>query len=534
MSATSDARLEDVAWGFEYGWRGQPSPTGSTRFVRTADLGRGSQDISWTTVPFSSEEPPQHLLLRPGDILVARNGEGSIGNSAVVLELPGPTTFSSNLIRLVPKTPDVGRYLACFMRSPHWSAEIGRLSSGAAIPNISSAKLRKLALPLFDEVAQARAIELCEETRRDADEARVRIGRARTELASLRAAAANEAVRGNLQSQLQALRSEVDDLSDSLPREPGLIDESPLLSAPWPTPSTWTWSTFGAETESFDAMRRALNASERAGMRGDVPYIGASGEIDRVSAHLFDGEYLLVSEDGSNLRARRGPIAHVIRGRFWAGNHVHVSEVHENLVPKFLALVLNRTKLDDLLTGVAQPKLSRRNLNRVPIPVPPREEQRAIVAAWSELDTPISDVDTRLESSAAEVSNLEAARMAGIFSGQLVPLDKSRARQHLNSLRELVRPTAEIGEGPDTVRSAKGSTATSSIDLVAAVATVTRAQRGAPTVEAVFKATGEDLAHAEQFFGQLWELVVSGAVRVDVSKSGRGQATVRALAGDAG
>jgi hypothetical protein len=211
-----------------------------------------------------------------------------------------------------------------------------------------------------------------------------------------------------------------------------------------------------------------------------------------------------------------------------------VSEVHENLVPKFLALVLNRTKLDDLLTGVAQPKLSRRNLNRVPIPVPPREEQRAIVAAWSELDTPISDVDTRLESSAAEVSNLEAARMAGIFSGQLVPLDKSRARQHLNSLRELVRPTAEIGEGPDTVRSAKGSTATSSIDLVAAVATVTRAQRGAPTVEAVFKATGEDLAHAEQFFGQLWELVVSGAVRVDVSKSGRGQATVRALAGDAG
>ena len=54
------------------------------------------------------------------------------------------------------------------------------------------------------------------------------------------------------------------------------------------------------------------------------PYYGASGIVDYVSDYIFDGDYLLVSEDGANLLARTTPIAFSISGKNWVNNHAHV------------------------------------------------------------------------------------------------------------------------------------------------------------------------------------------------------------------
>jgi type I restriction enzyme, S subunit len=81
----------------------------------------------------------------------------------------------------------------------------------------------------------------------------------------------------------------------------------------------WRKRPFGELTENFDSVRVPVkNADRRV---GPYPYYGASGIVDYVNKYLFDGEYLLVAEDGENLRTRNTPIAFLARSQFWVNNH---------------------------------------------------------------------------------------------------------------------------------------------------------------------------------------------------------------------
>ena len=66
-----------------------------------------------------------------------------------------------------------------------------------------------------------------------------------------------------------------------------------------------------------------MKANERK--PGSYPDDGASGIVDYVDGFLFDGEYLLIAEDGGeNLRTRKTPAAFLATGRFWVNNHAHI------------------------------------------------------------------------------------------------------------------------------------------------------------------------------------------------------------------
>ena len=56
-----------------------------------------------------------------------------------------------------------------------------------------------------------------------------------------------------------------------------------------------------------DNQRKPITSSNRE--KGEYPYYGASGIVDYVKDYIFDGDYLLISEDGANLVARKTPIA---------------------------------------------------------------------------------------------------------------------------------------------------------------------------------------------------------------------------------
>ena len=158
-----------------------------------------------------------------------------------------------------------------------------------------------------------------------------------------------------------------------------------------PLPDGWAWSTFGEITENFDGSRIPLRASDRKFQSGEYPYYGASGVIDSVDDFIFDGDYLLVAEDGANLLSRSSPIAFVAIGKFWVNNHAHVVQTHGGIPLKFLEYYLAATNLQFFCSGTAQPKLNKRNLNRIPIPIPPLEEQSRIV---SKIDELFSDLDS--------------------------------------------------------------------------------------------------------------------------------------------
>lgn len=141
---------------------------------------------------------------------------------------------------------------------------------------------------------------------------------------------------------------------------------------------------------SHSAARVPLSKMERESRRGSYPYYGASGVIDSVNDYLFDGEYVLISEDGENLKTRQTPIAFKAKGKFWVNNHAHVIQGHTEWLNDLLVYYFQNLDLSEYLTGAVQPKLNKANLESIKLllPVDPGE-QRAIASVLSSLDAKI-------------------------------------------------------------------------------------------------------------------------------------------------
>ena len=145
------------------------------------------------------------------------------------------------------------------------------------------------------------------------------------------------------------------------------------------------WKTLGELAENLDCMRKPVTSGLRES--GSFPYYGASGIVDYVKDFIFDGDFLLVSEDGANLLARRTPIAFSISGKNWVNNHAHVLRFATYAERRFIEYYLNAIDLMPYISGAAQPKLNQANLNSIKIPNPSLEEKAHIVAILDKFDT---------------------------------------------------------------------------------------------------------------------------------------------------
>ena len=191
----------------------------------------------------------------------------------------------------------------------------------------------------------------------------------------------------------------------------------------WALPSKWVWTSFDQVVDNFDSVRIPVRAADRAEMQGKYPYYGASGIIDHVNDYLFDGSFLLIAEDGANLLSRNTPIAFQAHGKFWVNNHAHVVRTLAGCPLGYLEAFFNATDLSPYVTGTAQPKLTQRNLNKIPVPLAPLPEQRRIVA---EIETQFTRLDagvTALERAQANLKRYRASVLKAACEGRLVPQD---------------------------------------------------------------------------------------------------------------
>ena len=140
---------------------------------------------------------------------------------------------------------------------------------------------------------------------------------------------------------------------------------------------------------SYNSKRKPLSSREREGRNGIYPYYGAQGIIDYLDDYIFDGEYLLIAEDGNNLRERKEDIARIAHGRFWVNNHAHIITNNHLSDMRFLKYYLNIVDISAYITGSAQPKLNKANLNNIKIKIPSLEKQKKIAKILSSLDDKI-------------------------------------------------------------------------------------------------------------------------------------------------
>lgn len=161
------------------------------------------------------------------------------------------------------------------------------------------------------------------------------------------------------------------------------------------------WMKLPEICENLDKKRKAVTASNR--ISGPYPYYGASGIVDYVNSYIFEGNYLLVSEDGANLLARSTPIAFSISGKNWVNNHAHVLKFHNIFTQKYIEHYINMIDVAQYISGGAQPKLNQENLNKMLLPVPSQSEQQRIVFILDKFEALVNDLTEGLPAEIAAV-----------------------------------------------------------------------------------------------------------------------------------
>ncbi|MDA3854731.1 MAG: restriction endonuclease subunit S [Candidatus Woesearchaeota archaeon] len=161
-------------------------------------------------------------------------------------------------------------------------------------------------------------------------------------------------------------------------------------------PNDWKVDKLFNLALNCDSKRVPLSSAIRKKKQGNFRYYGASGVIDYIDEFIFEGSYLLISEDGENLRSRKAPIAFLASGQFWVNNHAHVLN-HENFKRLlYLKYWFANNNISSYLSGSAQPKLSQENLNSILLLIPEKnEEEEKIVDILSSIDDKIENLDTQ-------------------------------------------------------------------------------------------------------------------------------------------
>jgi len=195
-----------------------------------------------------------------------------------------------------------------------------------------------------------------------------------------------------LEAELEARRSQYEHTRDQLLDFSGDLSSHPLreLIAEL-CPEGVPLALLGDGVNNRDNERRPVTRELR--QSGIYPYYGANGVQDYVQDFIFDGEFLLVGEDGSVIEASGAPVLNWAEGKIWVNNHAHVlQERTGGPILRFLYFYLSTINVSAFVTGGSQKKINQGNLNNIPIPLPPLEVQREIVSILDKLDALVNDL----------------------------------------------------------------------------------------------------------------------------------------------
>lgn len=136
-------------------------------------------------------------------------------------------------------------------------------------------------------------------------------------------------------------------------------------------PEGWGVEKLGDITICHDSKRVPLSSNDRGLVKGEIPYYGATGIMDYVNDYIFDGDYVLMAEDGSVMTEKGTPILQRISGKNWVNNHAHVLEPIKNHSCKLLMMLLKDVSVMKIKTGSIQMKINQENMNKIVVPAIP-------------------------------------------------------------------------------------------------------------------------------------------------------------------
>jgi type I restriction enzyme S subunit len=181
------------------------------------------------------------------------------------------------------------------------------------------------------------------------------------------------------QKAIASVLSSLDDKIDLLHRQNKTIEAmAETLFRQWfveEAQEDWEEGCLGDVIELFDHLRVPLSKMERDKKKiGQLyPYYGAAKVVDYINDYIFDGDYILLGEDGTVRTDEGYPVLQYATGKFWVNNHTHVIKAKPPYKNFFLWNYLSKKNIDEIITGAVQPKINQGNLKALDFPKFPED-----------------------------------------------------------------------------------------------------------------------------------------------------------------
>jgi type I restriction enzyme S subunit len=161
--------------------------------------------------------------------------------------------------------------------------------------------------------------------------------------------------------------------------------------------------------------RKPISTNERAKIQGIYPYYGATKILDYIDHFNFDGEFILLAEDGTVKTENDTPFLQFISGKFCVSNHAHVLTGNKDYSNEFLFVSLSNKNVIPIITGAVQLKINKENLESLSFITPPTE----LLKSFEELIIPLYNNIKNLEIENNTLTQLRDTLLPQLISGEV-------------------------------------------------------------------------------------------------------------------
>jgi type I restriction enzyme S subunit len=368
-------RLGEIAWRESVTLKPSDYPDLVFRYLGMEHVAPGQWDEPMPVEIPGREIKSQVIVYRPGLILYGKLRPYL--NKVVVPSTEGVASTEFVPIAVNEKVVE-SHYLAAYLRSPAFVAYATQNTTGSRQPRVRLDALWNALIPLPPLEEQRRIVARVEELM-----SRIR--------------------------EAKRLRQEAKEEAERLWRS--------ILSETFPKPGTelpagWRWVRLG---EVFRLKNGKFIRAGELKSEGKVPVYGSNGLLGFTAIPLLmEGRTIVIGRVGAC-----GAV-NVVNAPCWiSDNAMFVAEWFIECDIEYIALSLHNIDFSSFVKKGAQPSISQEVVYNAPIPLPPLEEQRRLVAYLQDVQEKIRNLKEVQAQTEAELKRLEQAILDKAFRGEL-------------------------------------------------------------------------------------------------------------------
>jgi type I restriction enzyme S subunit len=367
--------LGEIAWRESVTLKPSDYPDLVFRYLGMEHVAPGQWDEPMPVEIPGREIKSQVIVYRPGLILYGKLRPYL--NKVVVPSTEGVASTEFVPIAVNEKVVE-SHYLAAYLRSPAFVAYATQNTTGSRQPRVRLDALWNALIPLPPLEEQRRIVARVEELM-----SRIR--------------------------EAKRLRQEAKEEAERLWRS--------ILSETFPKPGTelpegWRWVRLG---EVFRLKNGKFIRAGELKSEGKVPVYGSNGLLGFTAIPLLmEGRTIVIGRVGAC-----GAV-NVVNAPCWiSDNAMFVAEWFIECDIEYIALSLHNIDFSSFVKKGAQPSISQEVVYNAPIPLPPLEEQRRLVAYLQDVQEKIRNLKEVQAQTEAELKRLEQAILDKAFRGEL-------------------------------------------------------------------------------------------------------------------